>query len=164
MSAAELLPFWAMLACSALIYGAILWEVFPCRGARRAGREATDQEPTTPPPPVTGVLSSPIPPIADDPAPATVQDQITEGVYRVPYHYGKSFTVSKRPHGYAPGTRKRLPFETVATFPVSHQDALKAFLLCWLPDGGVGEDLYTGIVRKARDLHALRADRAEEAN
>ena len=117
MSAAELLPFWAMLACSALIYGAILWELFPGRGARRAGHEATDQEPT-PPPPVTGapitftdreagavwVLpeglthaqvaavvrelrhakslarpatrapSSPIPPIADDPAAATVQD------------------------------------------------------------------------------------------
>ena len=113
MSVGELLPFWAMLACSALIYGAILWELYPGRGARRAGHEATDQEPT-PPPPVTGapitftdreagaiwVLpeglthaqvvavvrelrnakslarapSSPIPPIADDPAPATIQD------------------------------------------------------------------------------------------
>ena len=117
MSVGELLPFWAMLACSALVYGAILWEVYPGRDARRAGHEATDQEPT-PPPPVTGapitltdreagavwVLpegltnaqvaavvrelrhakslarpatrapSSPIPPIADDPAPATIQD------------------------------------------------------------------------------------------
>ena len=117
MSVGELLPFWAALACSALIYGAILWEVFPGRDARRAGHEATGQEPT-PPPPVTGapitltdreagaiwVLpaglthaqvaavvrelrhakslarpatrapSSPIPPIADDPAPATIQD------------------------------------------------------------------------------------------
>lgn len=118
MSVGELLPFWAALACSALIYGAILWELFPGRGARRAGHEATGQEPTPPPPPVTGapitltdreagaiwVLpaglthaqvaavvrelrhakslarpatgapSSPIPPIADDPAPATIQD------------------------------------------------------------------------------------------
>ena len=118
MSVGELLPFWAMLACSALIYGAILWELFPGRGARRAGHEATDQEPTPPPPPVTGapitftdreagavwVLpaglthaqvaavvrelrhakslarpatgapSSPIPPIADDTAHATIQD------------------------------------------------------------------------------------------
>ena len=118
MSVGELLPFWAVLACSALIYGAILWELFPGRGARRSGHEATDQEPTPPPPPVTGapitltdreagavwVLpaglthtqvvavvrelrhakslarpatrapSSPIPPIADDPAPATIQD------------------------------------------------------------------------------------------
>ena len=117
MSVGELLPFWAMLACSALIYGAILWELYPGRDARRAGHEATGQEPT-PPPPVTGapitltdreagavwVLpegltnaqvaavvrelrhakslarpatrapSSPIPPIADDPAPATIQD------------------------------------------------------------------------------------------
>ena len=31
MSVGELLPFWAMLACSALIYGAILWELFPGR-------------------------------------------------------------------------------------------------------------------------------------
>ena len=54
MSVGELLPFWAMLACSALIYGAILWELFPGRGARRAGREATDQEPAPPPPTVTG--------------------------------------------------------------------------------------------------------------
>ena len=117
MSVGELLPFWAILACSALIYGAILWGLFPGRGARRAGREATDQEPTPPPPvtgapitltdreagavwvlpaglthaqvaavvrelrhakslarPATGAPSSPIPPIADDPAPATVQD------------------------------------------------------------------------------------------
>ena len=116
MSVGELLPFWAMLACSALVYGAILWELYPGRDARRAGHEATGQEPT--PPPVTGapitltdreagavwVLpeglthaqvaavvrelrhakslarpatrapSSPIPPIADDPAPATIQD------------------------------------------------------------------------------------------
>ena len=102
MSVGELLPFWA-----------ILREVFPGRGARRAGHEATDQEPT-PPPTVTGApiaftdreagaiwvlpeglthaqvvavvrelrhakslarpASSPIPPIADDPAPATIQD------------------------------------------------------------------------------------------
>ena len=54
MSVGELLPFWAMLACSALVYGAILWELFPGRGARRDGHEATDQEPTPPPPPVTG--------------------------------------------------------------------------------------------------------------
>ena len=114
MSVGELLPFWAILACSALIFGAILREVFPGRGARRAGHEATGQEPTPPPPTVTGapitftdreagaiwVLpeglthaqvvavvrelrhakslarapSSPIPPIADDPASATVQD------------------------------------------------------------------------------------------
>ena len=114
MSVGELLPFWAMLACSALIYGAILWELFPGRGARRAGHEATGQEPTPPPPTVTGApitltdreagavwvlpeglthaqvaavvrelrhakslarpASSPIPPIADDPAPATIQD------------------------------------------------------------------------------------------
>ena len=118
MSVGELLPFWAMLACSALIYGAILWELYPGRDARRAGHEATGQESTPPPPPVTGapitftdreagavwVLpegltnaqvaavvrelrhakslarpatrapSSPIPPIADDPAPATIQD------------------------------------------------------------------------------------------
>ena len=119
MSVGELLPFWAVLACSALIYGAILWELYPGRDARRAGHEATGQEPTPPPPPpVTGapitftdreagavwVLpeglthaqvaavvrelrhakslarpatrapSSPIPPIADDPAPATIQD------------------------------------------------------------------------------------------
>ena len=114
MSAGELLPFWAILACSALIFWAILREVFPGRGARRAGHKATDQEPTPPPPTVTGApitftdrecgavwvlpeglthaqvvavvrelrhakslarpASSPIPPIADDPAPATIQD------------------------------------------------------------------------------------------
>ena len=114
MSVGELLPFWAMLACSALIYGAILWELFPGRGARRAGHEATGQEPTPPPPTVTGApitltdreagavwvlpaglthaqvaavvrelrlakslarpASSPIPPIADDTAHATIQD------------------------------------------------------------------------------------------
>lgn len=118
MSVGELLPFWAILACSALIFGAILREVFPGRGARRAGHEATDQEPTPPPPtvigapitftdreagavwvlpeglthaqvvavvrelrhaksparPAAGAPSSPIPPIADDPAPATIQD------------------------------------------------------------------------------------------
>ena len=83
--------------------------------------------------------------------------QITEGAYRVTYRYGKTFTVQKRPHGYAPGTRRRMPFETVATFPLRHQDALKAFLLSWLPDSGIGEDLYTGIIRKALDLHALHA-------
>ena len=117
MSVGELLPFWAMLACSALIYGAILWELFPGRGARRASHEATDQEPTPPPPvtgapitltdreagavwvlpaglthaqvaavvrelrhakslarPAAGAPSSPIPPIADDTAHATIQD------------------------------------------------------------------------------------------
>ena len=117
MRAGELLPFWAILACSALIFWAILREVFPGRAARRAGHEATDQEPTPPPTvtgapitftdreagavwvlpeglthaqvaavvrelrhakslarPATGALSSPIPPIADDPAPATIQD------------------------------------------------------------------------------------------
>ena len=83
--------------------------------------------------------------------------QITEGVYRVTYRYGKSFTVSKRPHGYVPGTRRRMPFETVAMFPLRHQDALKVFLLGWLPDSSVGEDLYTGIIRKALDLHTLHA-------
>ena len=128
MSVGELLPFWAALACSALIYGAILRELFPGRDARRAGHEATGQEPT-PPPPVTGApitltdreagaiwvlpaglthaqvaavvrelrhakslarptteaLSSPIPPIADDPAPATIQDttrNLAEGANR----------------------------------------------------------------------------------
>ena len=118
MSVGELLPFWAILACSALIFWAILREVFPGRGARRAGHEATDQEPTPPPSaaagapitftdreagaiwilpegltraqvvavvrelrhakslarPATGAPSSPIPPIADDPAHAPIQD------------------------------------------------------------------------------------------